>query len=104
MVFLLRSLGSFHYSTSLQLAAASLFFAHRLSRQLSWRAAGEKISCQLSLLPSRLIFFFLTLPPPQPSSPDKKEPLLRCFAGHYNTVAMDTQSEQAPHAGSRERK
>lgn len=41
------------------------------------------------------------LPLSQPSSPDKKEPLLRCFARHYKTVAMDTQSEQAPHTGSR---
>lgn len=44
--------------------------------------------------------FDFPLPLSQPSSPDKKEPLLRCFARHYKTVAMDTQSEQAPHTGS----
>lgn len=76
-----------------------LFFckSHRSGERLSW-IAGEKISRQLSLLPSGLIS---PLPPPQSSSPHKKEPLLRCFAGHYKMVAMDTQSEQAPHAGCR---
>lgn len=53
--------------------------------------------CQPSLLPSHLIPRCLS----QPSSTDKKEPLLRCFARHYKTVAMDTQSEQAPHTSSR---
>lgn len=62
IMLLLLSLDSFHYSTSLLLAASSLsssfFFceSHHFSEQLSW-TAGEKISCQLSLLPSRLIFF-----------------------------------------------
>lgn len=43
------------------------------------------------------------LPPSQPSSPDKKKPLLRCFVKHYKMVAMDTHSEQAPHTSGRVR-
>lgn len=53
---------------------------------------------QLSLLPSRLILSCLC---PSPPARIKRKPLLRCFARHYKTVAMDTQSEQAPHSGSR---
>lgn len=98
IVFLLLSLGSFHYSTSLPLAASSLFFLHIISSSSSrgWLVKKYPVNCHFC----PLVWFF-TLPPPQPSSPDKKEPLLRCFAGHYKMVAMDTQSEQAPHAGSR---
>lgn len=66
------------------------------NKDVSW-----KIFC---VQPSAVTFalsFDSPLPLPQPSSPDKKEPLLRCFPRHYKTVAMDTQSEQAPHTGSR---
>lgn len=47
------------------------------------------------------LIWFSTTSLSQPSSPDKKEPLLRCFMRHYETVAMDTPSEQAPHTCSR---
>lgn len=63
-------------------------------------SAEEYAVYSLSAITFALSFDSL-LPLSQPSSPDKKEPLLRCFARHYETVAMDTQSEQAPHTGSR---
>lgn len=47
------------------------------------------------------LIWFSTISLSQPSSQDKKEPLLRCFMRHYETVAMDTPSEQAPHTCSR---
>lgn len=66
---------------------------------ISWkRKTFDAQPCQPSLLPSGLILRWLC---PSPCSPDKKDPLLRCFARHYKTVAMDTHSEQAPHPGSR---
>lgn len=63
-------------------------------------SAEEYAVYSLSAITFALSFDSL-LPLSQPSSLDKKEPLLRCFARHYETVAMDTQSEQAPHTGSR---
>lgn len=77
-----------------------LFASHHL-RGRQTKASTEKYSLYI---PSAVTFahsFDSPLPLSQPSSPDKKEPLLRCFARHYKMVAMDTQSEQAPHTGSR---
>lgn len=64
-----------------------------LSETLCTRGLNTAITSALS--------FASLLPLSQPSSPDKKDPLLRCFARHYKTVAMDTRSEQAPHTGCR---
>lgn len=60
---------------------------------IGWKHQHNLVSCCFCPLTS-------DKPLSQPPSPDKKEPLLRCFARHYETVAMDTQSEQAPHTGS----
>lgn len=67
-------------------------------KDVRWK---ENILCTTLSAVTFALSFDSPLPLSQPSSPDKKEPLLRCFARHYKTVAMDTQSEQAPHTGSR---
>lgn len=97
-----------HISSGLSGWAPFLYFPYPFCKscvlrgRLTKTSAGKKnILCtDPSAVTSALSF---DSPPPlsQPSSPDKKEPLLRCFARHYKTVAMDTQSEQAPHTGSR---
>lgn len=61
----------------------------------------ENIWCTTPSAVTFALWFDSPLALSQPCSPDKKDPLLRCFARHYKTVAMDTHSEQAPHPGSR---
>lgn len=77
-----------------------LFFASHTF----WGAFRAVVEKEAVYSPSAVTFaltFDSPLPLSLPSSPDKKEPLLRCFVRHYKTVAMDTQSEQAPYTGSR---